>query len=54
MNNSNIKVTQDNDGWPIKKQEWLESLFALQREHGNEMVRALQTRGRRRNLICKS
>lgn len=41
MNSSNINVTQDNDGWPIEKQEWLESLFALQREHGNEKVREL-------------
>lgn len=28
MNSSNINVTQDNDGWPIEKQEWLEALFA--------------------------
>ena len=49
MSNSDINVTQENDGWPIEKQEWLEALFALQREHGNEKVRellrALQNRG---------
>ena len=43
---SNIDMTLDNEGWPIEKQEWLESLVALQREHGNgkvrELLRALQ------------
>ncbi len=41
MNHSTINVTQDNDGWPIEKQEWLEALFALRREHGNDRVREL-------------
>ena len=41
MNSSNFNVTQDNDGWPIEKQEWLESLVAIQREHGNDKVREL-------------
>jgi len=41
MSSSNINMTQDNDGWPIEKQEWLESLVAIQREHGNDKVREL-------------
>jgi len=43
---SNIDMTLDKEGWLIEKQEWLESLVALQREHGNgkvrELLRALQ------------